>query len=81
MRILLLILLWPPIIFASSFFESHGDGWFWYEDPPQETERKLKTQLPLSNDNPTEAMMTFRQKVEDSLNLAILPIRQECCRL
>ena len=71
---LCLLLLLPPPVFAQSFFETHSDGWFWYQDAPFDT--KIPPNSPKNSSdnllNPTEAMLQLRQKVEDSLNLAIL---------
>lgn len=68
------LILFPPFIFAESFFEAHNDGWFWYQDfafdlkrPPNPTKNP-----PDDLSNPTEVMRKLREKVEDSLNLAIL---------
>ncbi len=62
--------LFPSLLFAESFFKAHNDGWFWYQDFAFD----LKTLPNPTNDlsNPTELMRELRQKVEDSLNLAIL---------
>ncbi len=69
-----LFLLLPSLVFAQSFFETHSDGWFWYQDAPFDT--KIPPNSPKNSSdnllNPTEAMLQLRQKVEDSLNLAIL---------
>ena len=71
---LCLFLLLPSLVFAQSFFETHSDGWFWYQDVPFDTKvlkiPKKDTDYDLSN--PTKTMLDFRKKVEDSLNLAIL---------
>ena len=73
---LLLFLLLPSLVFAKPFFETHNDGWFWYQDFSEETKKPEKIKafsdsFP-SLQNPTETMLALRQKVEDSLNLAIL---------
>lgn len=75
---LFLFLLLPSLVFAKPFFEAHSDGWFWYQDFSAETKKpeKIKEFNDFSPQNslqnPTDTMLTFRQKVEDSLNLAIL---------
>lgn len=72
--VLCLFLLLPSLVFAQSFFETRSDGWFWYQDTPFDTQTlPNSTKNPPDNLlNPTEAMLQLRQKVEDSLNLAIL---------
>lgn len=79
---LILFLLWPPIIFGQPFFEAHNDGWFWYQDFPLETKNpeKINELYSSGSTNPTDSMLAFRQKVEDSLNLAILSPTQENLR-
>src|SRR5690349_23986272 len=73
-----LSLLLPSLVFAKPFYEAHRDGWFWYQDAPLDTKdpEKIKASndsvLLLNSQNPTQTMQAFRQKVEDSLNLAIL---------
>jgi len=73
---LLLFLCWPLSLFAHPFFNSHGEGWFWYQENQEETKNASPIQ-PVTPFNPTEAMSTFRQTVEDSLNLAVLFPTQE----
>ncbi len=75
---LCLILLIPSLGFSKPFFESHSDGWFWYQDSPFATQKQPNPKtsplngLPDDLSNPTAAMQSLRKKVEDSLNLAIL---------
>jgi len=76
MKWLFLFLWWPLNLFADPFFGSHHEGWFWYQDFPLETKKLTQTVNPVPF-NPTEAMSAFRQKVEDSLNLAVLFPTQE----
>ncbi len=61
------LLLVSQSIFAQTFFEQHQKGWFWYErwiNPHKNAAPK--------NLNPTQRMQALQQKVEQSLNLAIL---------
>ena len=71
MKWVFLFLWWPFSLFGLPFFESHHEGWFWYQDFPLEI-KKPNQAVPTPISNPTETMLTFRKKVEDSLNLAIL---------
>jgi len=79
---LCLFVLLPPLVFAESFFETHSDGWFWYQDSPFDTKTPSNPTKKSPDDmsNPTQAMYEFRQKVEDSLNLAILSPTSENLR-
>jgi conjugal transfer pilus assembly protein TraF len=79
---LCLLVLLPSLAFAQSFFETHSDGWFWYQDFPLELKTPRNPPQNPSNDlsNPTQTMHELRQKVEDSLNLAILSPTSENLR-
>ncbi len=77
-KVYLLILygfvLFPSLVFAQSFFEAHNDGWFWYQDSLFDTkvQKSPKKDTDYDLSHPTQIMLDFRKKVEDSLNLAIL---------
>lgn len=61
-------LLWPLTVFAY-LFDSHEQGWFWYQEFYTE---KLHPPRPTPLGNPTEVMMGLQKSVEESLNRAIL---------
>ncbi len=79
MRRLMLFILWLPCtVFAHSFFEEHGKGWFWYEDPILEKKQNEQSLSPKYD--PTEEMEQFRKMVDHKLNLAILRPTEENLR-
>jgi conjugal transfer pilus assembly protein TraF len=69
-----LILCLPALSVASTFFNEHAEGWFWYQDGSLENEN---LGVPLKTLNPTEQMKAYQRKIEDSLNLAILKPTEE----
>lgn len=67
----------PP----DQWFERHGEGWFWYIDPPPEEEENEepveKTQTPLpatvpANLNPKAELEAFQEKLENAQALAVM---------
>ena len=70
-RVILLgiIFLCPKVGMAQSFFESHREGWFWYQDPKKAITPQAPSILPFQA---TEMMKALQKRVEDNLNLAIL---------
>ena len=54
---------------AQSFFESHREGWFWYQDPKKTITPQVPSIFPFQA---TEMMKALQKRVEDNLNLAIL---------
>jgi len=74
MKLFFLFLWFPLNVMAAPFFNSHHEGWFWYQDESEQTKSQTNPAVPF---NPSEMMLKLRQRVEDSLNLAVLIPTQE----
>lgn len=71
-RLLVLVLICPMASYASSFFDNHQEGWFWYQVPIKKEKPKNDVEISKIEVNPTDQMKAYQKKVEDSLNMAIL---------
>lgn len=61
---------------AKTFWNSHEEGWFWYQDPPppatpQEEQQTATSPVP-PNDDPVERLKAYTARVEAAKALAIL---------
>jgi conjugal transfer pilus assembly protein TraF len=71
-RVLLLILIFPSLALGGTYFNRHQEGWFWYQDPPEELKKNPSVAVITAKPSASQELESLREQINEALNLAVM---------